>query len=319
MLTNSECVKILLNFNSNLEYIKNLLFKCQNSKNKFANIMHSKKILKLLELVNKFNMPLDSIQKFYLNKYLFENYNLDDILSDIKNKTDIELNKSNLLYEFEFSNKKSKNAVGKDIHKKEINKKIFSDSMKKRWQNKEYKEKNLANRIKTINTKEYKRKISKIRKNTYIQNPHIITKIANSVNAFYSDINNKKAALEKMKQTKISNFKLKKVFFNGKEFFLQGYEPQVLKYILKFYDVNNITNNLSINYVYENKNKIYYPDFYIKSDNLIIEVKSLYTYKVNLKNVLVKKRACLNLGYNYNLIIYNDRKSKELSKEINYV
>ncbi len=49
--------------------------------------------------------------------------------------------------------------------------------------------------------------------------------------------------------------------------------------------------------------KIYYPDFYIKKYNLIIEIKSNYTLSYNLKINLLKKKYTIENGYNYLFII----------------
>ena len=62
----------------------------------------------------------------------------------------------------------------------------------------------------------------------------------------------------------------------------------------------NIINGRTINY---NVNHIYYPDFYLKELNLIIEIKSNYTYKSDLEKNLLKQKACLEQGYNFIFII----------------
>jgi len=96
---------------------------------------------------------------------------------------------------------------------------------------------------------------------------------------------------------------------SGKMIFLQGYEPQVLKHLLKSeftendFDFDNIP---TISY----NNKKYHPDFFIKSENLIIEVKSWYTYKKTLKINLQKKNATINAGYNFKFYIWDDVSSQ---------
>jgi len=49
----------------------------------------------------------------------------------------------------------------------------------------------------------------------------------------------------------------------------------------------------------------YFPDFYIPKLNLIIEIKSWYTEKLD-KNVSLKEQACKNQGYNYIRILDNN-------------
>ena len=41
----------------------------------------------------------------------------------------------------------------------------------------------------------------------------------------------------------------------------------------------------------------YYPDFFIQGDNLIVEVKSEYTYNKDFEINLLKKKACLDSGF----------------------
>lgn len=92
---------------------------------------------------------------------------------------------------------------------------------------------------------------------------------------------------------------------------LQGYEPQVLDYLLTLYDesdiiltVKNIHTYIGrIFYTQENIKRSYYPDFYIKSINTIIEVKSTYTFKKHIEKNLLKERACLDAGFNFKFII----------------
>jgi len=53
----------------------------------------------------------------------------------------------------------------------------------------------------------------------------------------------------------------------------------------------------------EEKTHIYFVDIFIPSQNRCIEVKSLWTY--NLPNVQEKREATLNLGYNYEIWIFD--------------
>lgn len=46
-------------------------------------------------------------------------------------------------------------------------------------------------------------------------------------------------------------------------------------------------------------NHKYYPDFYYRPLNLIIEIKSWYTYERDLEKNLLKQKACLDQGYNF--------------------
>jgi hypothetical protein len=48
----------------------------------------------------------------------------------------------------------------------------------------------------------------------------------------------------------------------------------------------------------------YYPDFYIKSTNTIIEVKSAWTYENWKEKNLAKQKACLEQGFKFEFIIF---------------
>lgn len=67
-------------------------------------------------------------------------------------------------------------------------------------------------------------------------------------------------------------------------------------------DINYTYEELKIKYYDSelNKERTYYPDFYVRKDNLILEVKPKYL--VESINVQDKKKACLKLGYNYKFI-----------------
>jgi hypothetical protein len=89
-----------------------------------------------------------------------------------------------------------------------------------------------------------------------------------------------------------------------------GYEPQVVDYLLN----NNIYTEESISFdcptFKYNDNHYYYPDLYIPNENLIIEVKSEWTYNRDLEKNLAKKEAVLNQGFNFNFYIWDDNKKQ---------
>lgn len=106
---------------------------------------------------------------------------------------------------------------------------------------------------------------------------------------------------------------------SGKNIKLQGFEPGALDLLLNFYDEESILNKRTdmpeIYYLTDDgKYSKYYPDFYLPNDNLIVEVKSWYTYKNNFRNTDMKRKACEYLGFEYLLIMFN--KKNELIKFI---
>ncbi|HRW21680.1 MAG TPA: hypothetical protein P5509_06890 [Bacteroidales bacterium] len=92
---------------------------------------------------------------------------------------------------------------------------------------------------------------------------------------------------------------------------LQGYEPQVLEQLLNVYNEDDIVCEVKyineeigkILYNFEDKERRYYPDFYIKSTNTIIEVKSQWTFDKWKDKNLAKEQACLQQGFNFEFII----------------
>ena len=51
------------------------------------------------------------------------------------------------------------------------------------------------------------------------------------------------------------------------------------------------------------RDKVYFPDFYIPKYNLIVEVKSAYTYDKELDLNLTKKEWSIRSGYDFIFII----------------
>ena len=97
-----------------------------------------------------------------------------------------------------------------------------------------------------------------------------------------------------------SCFKIKQ--FRNSNIWYQGtYE---LDFLEKYYNLfRDIQRGPSIKYVYNGGNKVYHPDFYIPSLNLIIEIKGSYFLKRDKKMILEKEKAVLNSGYKYIIII----------------
>ena len=94
---------------------------------------------------------------------------------------------------------------------------------------------------------------------------------------------------------------------------LQGYENYALDILIKSYNENEILNKRidMPKFTYENnkKNHVYFPDFFIPKDNLIIEVKSTYTYKKYLITNILKAHCVRRLKFNYELWIFDDKRN----------
>lgn len=87
---------------------------------------------------------------------------------------------------------------------------------------------------------------------------------------------------------------------------------------IKFCERNKIIIKKSkkIKYFINDVEHYYFPDFFIPKYNLIIEVKSMYYYKLNENINILKKEYTINSGYNFLFII--DKDYIELEKIIKF-
>ena len=102
---------------------------------------------------------------------------------------------------------------------------------------------------------------------------------------------------------------------SGKQINYQGYEHFALNEIINNIDENDIVtgckNVPKIRYNDENEKLHYhFVDIFIKSENKCIEVKSTWTFKKNKDKVLLKQKAAKELGYEYDLWVYNSKGEK---------
>lgn len=112
---------------------------------------------------------------------------------------------------------------------------------------------------------------------------------------------------------KIGNTWKNYIFPSGRIERIQGYENFALDNLLKVYEESDILCNLKeiekytgkITYSENGKIRRYYPDFYIISKNLIVEVKSNWTYKSKIQNNFLKKTAVENLGIEFEFMIFD--------------
>lgn len=98
----------------------------------------------------------------------------------------------------------------------------------------------------------------------------------------------------------------------------QGYENLALDELVQLYEEEDIcigrTTIPSIDYQIDNKKHVYFPDFYIKSENKIIEVKSEWTVQLKRGNVEEKALATVKAGYRYEIWVYSDKKLRVETK-----
>lgn len=107
----------------------------------------------------------------------------------------------------------------------------------------------------------------------------------------------------------------------GKVYNVEGYEPYVLDELFSMGYVDDdilvstdIKNKIGIIYYnFDGKSKVYHPDIYITSKNLLIDAKSEYWYNRFLDNNLVKQTKCNSMGIPLEFWVYNSRtKNKKI-------
>jgi hypothetical protein len=98
-----------------------------------------------------------------------------------------------------------------------------------------------------------------------------------------------------------------KIVYYNEELFAQGsYELDFLNYCEEKGIINLISNGPSVEYELNDKKHIYHSDFFIEKYNLIVEVKSSYTYNYNLEKNLAKEKYSKINGYNFIFLIDKD-------------
>jgi len=89
-----------------------------------------------------------------------------------------------------------------------------------------------------------------------------------------------------------------------------------LNFLERYYDMFEITNAPTFKYIMNNISYSYFPDFYIESLNLIIEIKSSWIIKKqNSEKIKMKEKTVIEAGYNYILIL--DKNYASFEKLIN--
>ena len=103
---------------------------------------------------------------------------------------------------------------------------------------------------------------------------------------------------------------------NGEIRKIQGYEHLALDELIQEYNPDEIITSRKsiprIKYIKNNKECYYFPDIYIPKINMIIEVKSDYTYTLNHQIIVDKQEATKKMGYNYEIWIYTKKGEKKV-------
>ena len=108
-------------------------------------------------------------------------------------------------------------------------------------------------------------------------------------------------------------YKSKDYVLNNINVKVQGYEPIVLDILKKYYQENNITvQNKYLYYDFEYNKRRYYPDIILKNENILIEVKSTYTFSLQKEITVAKMLGSRNNLYKPILIILNKKFDLEM-------
>jgi hypothetical protein len=104
------------------------------------------------------------------------------------------------------------------------------------------------------------------------------------------------------------------IFPSGRMEQVQGYEPLALKELLENELINEddiIIGCKNVPLIWYNddsgKKRKHYVDIYIKSQNRCIEIKSIWTKKINIHNIFLKQMAAKELGYKYEIWVYDNK------------
>jgi hypothetical protein len=182
-------------------------------------------------------------------------------------------------------------------------------------------------KIKETNIKKYgcenplgNKKIREKRKRT-------MKKLYGSEHALKNKIFREKALIKnkqtlKEKYNVIHNMHIPGVFENWQKscFRLKPYKNTALYYqasyefdfLEKYINIfPEIQRGPSLKYKYEEKEKLYFPDFYIPSLNLIVEIKNSYLAKRDKDIILAKQTVAISNGYNFILIKDKDYREFE--------
>ncbi len=198
-----------------------------------------------------------------------------------------------------------------------------SNDFKQKVEETSYKKWGVSNYAKTD---EYKKK-SKETSNKkwgvdhYLMNSDNYLKLIKTIKEKYNVNNPSKingVNIEKRKKTNLEKYGCEHAIQN-EDIFLKCFKNRK-KINNLYYDSKNelkfielcISNNIyiermkGVKYNFDSSDKIYYPDFFLPNYNLIVEIKSKWTYNIDLDKNLAKREQCLKNGYDFIFIIDNN-------------
>lgn len=121
-----------------------------------------------------------------------------------------------------------------------------------------------------------------------------------------------------------NRFKTKHAYVldSGETIYLQGYETFGLDYLKESHQESDILYKKrdmpKIWYFFDKKKRKYYPDFFIPTQNLVVEVKSLYTLSRDYEQIQAKIQATNRTGYNLLLLVFEKNGQVLLEQVYNF-
>lgn len=110
-----------------------------------------------------------------------------------------------------------------------------------------------------------------------------------------------------------ASFKIKTIEIAGRTFECQGYEPYAIEKAVKLYGLHNVFTQYDKGFKpLRLPSGTYYPDFYIKSKRLYVEIKSDYTllHKSSYAKNKRKGAEAFAAGFSVSWVVYNPTKRK---------
>jgi hypothetical protein len=101
-------------------------------------------------------------------------------------------------------------------------------------------------------------------------------------------------------KSQLNNLKVPRKNYNENIYYQGTYE---LDFLQKYNDSLNIKNGPTIKYIFNEEKLNYFSDFYLPDYNLIVEIKSKYTYDIDYEKNKHKKEYSIKSGYNFIFII----------------
>ncbi len=179
--------------------------------------------------------------------------------------------------------------------------------IRKRWEKRLFDEEGITN---VFQRKDVKEKSKQTKKERYgDENYRDIEKFKQTCLKTYG-VEHPSQNVEIHKKQQKGRFQIHK-YKNTNLWYQGSYELDfVEKYLKLFPDIRQAS---SIKYEFNKKNKVYYPDFYIPLLNLVVEIKSSWTLKIDLE-IEEKKKATIANGFKYIMIL--DKNYNEFNKFI---